>query len=145
MRGGWSEFGMGKMRFHQFLFKFWWEPINSLDPNYETKFCSLFTKKNYWMYGLLKISRKRISHSFKQWMTEVFVEQPWLHRVFKLSIGIHNTTCAVFSDVRCPSKIIWFSQELAKKILQFLSKINHLAFRVLAFLSTCIGFAGGAI
>ena len=38
MRGSWSGSGIGKMMFHQFLIKSWWDPINNLDPYYKTKF-----------------------------------------------------------------------------------------------------------
>ena len=39
--GGWLWLGMGKMLFHQFLLKYWWDPINNLDQYFKTQFCHL--------------------------------------------------------------------------------------------------------
>ena len=45
MRGGWSGFWMGKMRFYQLLIISWWDPIKNLDPYYKTKFCLTMADK----------------------------------------------------------------------------------------------------
>ena len=66
MRGGWSGFGMGKMRFNQFIIWSWWDSIKNLDSYYKTKFCLLQTPLSLinWLIKLVIL----FLQTFKTWL-----------------------------------------------------------------------------